>query len=77
MKSLSWMDPIEEIGLAAERFNVEEVSLVAVAKPLAGRAAFLEATCADSQLRTRVEALLGHPGQAIFDYYRSRLKEQR
>jgi serine/threonine protein kinase len=44
--------------LAAQRLTVEEVFLQAVQKDPADRPAFLEATCTDSSLRTRVEALL-------------------
>ena len=42
----------------AQRPNVEEVFLQAVPKNPAERLAFLEATCADRAVRTRVEALL-------------------
>ena len=42
----------------AQRPNVEEVFLQAVQKDPAERPAFLDATCADSKVRTRVEALL-------------------
>jgi len=44
--------------LDAQRLNVEEVFLQAVEKDPAERQAFLDATCADSKVRTRVEALL-------------------
>jgi len=44
--------------LDSQRLNVEEVFLQAVPKNAAERLAFLDATCADSQVRTRVEALL-------------------
>ncbi len=42
----------------SQRLNVEEVFLQAVEKDPAERRAFLEATCADCHVRTRVEALL-------------------
>ena len=42
----------------AQRLNVEEVFLQAVQKDPAERPAFLDATCADSKVRMRVEALL-------------------
>lgn len=41
-----------------QRLNVEEVFLQAVAKDPAQRQAFLDATCADRKVRTRVEELL-------------------
>jgi serine/threonine protein kinase len=44
--------------LDSQRPSVEEVFLQAVQKDAADRPAFLEATCADSKVRTRVEALL-------------------
>jgi serine/threonine protein kinase len=44
--------------LDSQRPNVEEVFLQAVEKDPAERRAFLEATCADCQVRMRVEALL-------------------
>ena len=44
--------------MVAQRSSVEEVFLQAVQKDHAERAAFLDATCADSKVRTRVEALL-------------------
>lgn len=44
--------------MASQRLNVEEVFLLAVEKEPAKRSAFLEARCADSKLRARVEALL-------------------
>jgi serine/threonine protein kinase len=44
--------------LTTQKTDVEEIFLASVQKDPAGRQAFLEETCADSQLRTRVEALL-------------------
>src|SRR5438067_4670188 len=44
--------------LVAQRLSVEEVFLQAVQEDPAQRQAFLDATCADSKVRTRVEALL-------------------
>jgi serine/threonine protein kinase len=44
--------------LDAQRLSVEEIFLQAVEKDPAEREAFLDATCADSKVRTRVEALL-------------------
>jgi hypothetical protein len=44
--------------LASPRGNVEEVFLLAVEKDPAERTAFLDATCPDGTMRTRVEALL-------------------
>src|SRR5262245_32738735 len=49
---------LEETVLIAPRFNVEEVFLEAVEKNPADRPAFLDSTCIDSKVRTRVEALL-------------------
>lgn len=49
---------MEDRVLDAQRLNVEEVFLQAVQKDPADRPAFLDAACADSKVRTRVEALL-------------------
>jgi serine/threonine protein kinase len=49
---------IEEIVLDSHQPNLEEIFLASVEKDPADRQAFLEETCADSSVRTRVEALL-------------------
>src|SRR4029450_12647866 len=49
---------LEEIALASRQPNLEEIFLDTVQKDPADRQAFLEETCADSNVRTRVEALV-------------------
>ena len=57
-KSHFCIDSDWENVLDSQRLTVEEIFLQAVQKDPADRPAFLAATCTDSKLRTRVEALL-------------------
>src|SRR6516225_18442 len=57
-KSHFCIDSDWENVLDSQRLTVEEIFLQAVQKDPADRPAFLEATCTDSKLRMRVEALL-------------------
>jgi len=57
-KSHLWIDTDWENVLDSQRLTVEEIFIQAVQKDPADRPAFLAATCTDSKLRTRVEALL-------------------
>jgi len=57
-KSHFCIDTDWESVLDSQRLTVEEIFIQAVQKDPADRPAFLAATCTDSKLRTRVEALL-------------------